>query len=312
MRNKLILVNSLLLSLGVLAVFAQAPTTSIPPSPGLAVFDPTPIVAAFGPPECNSIYASGDHWLVENNDFSHYTLSVLLLTQFGVFRNNTFHDQYQAEAAGNSHTDTLFSEPGVSVNVQYNLYEGNTQRNAFGPDAKGVLSQGESCGGTCQVLIERFNVVSRIGGGDISNNTTWDAVKNYNNTKVDANSESSFACGNTTTDNSTPALPPTWTTTRSAYLNNIYFYSASAATTGCVNPYQLSTTQGSSGVWGNSLAYCSAGPCGTVYGHLYSKRDYSGERHYLGEQRSCVSLQGFQRKHSISFGIPRHRSLPVR
>ena len=110
----------------------------------------TPITLS--PPECDSIYATGDHWLIENNDFSHYTLSVLMLTQYAIFRGNTFHDQYQAEAAGNSHTDTLFSEPGVSVNVQYDVYEGNLQQNSFGTDAKGQLSQGETCGGTCQVF----------------------------------------------------------------------------------------------------------------------------------------------------------------
>jgi hypothetical protein len=233
----------------------------------------TPITLT--PPVCNSISIYGNHWLVENNDFSHYTLSVIFISSNTIVRNNTFHDQYQYEGAGNSHTDTFFAEPGVSVPIKDNVYEGNIQRNAFGPDAKGQLSQGETCGGTCSVLIERFNVASRIGGGDITNDTTWDAVKSYNNDWVDTLSESSFACGNATTNNSTPALT-SYTTTRSAFLNDLYYYTESGATTGCFNAYQLSTTNGSSGVWGYNLAYC-AGGCGTVYGHLYQTGTFASE-----------------------------------
>ena len=235
----------------------------------------TPITLS--PPTCDSIYASGDHFLIENNDFSYYTLSVLMLTQNSIFRKNTFHDQYQAWGSGNSHTDTLFSEPGQSVNIQFNVFEGNTQRNAVGFDAKGELSQGETCGGTCQVLIERFNIYSRLGGGAVSDNTTWDAVKNYNNTKVDTLEESTFACGNATTDNATPNII-TNTTTRTAFLNNIYYYSNANAPSGCVNPYAVSTTNGSSADWGNNLAFCVGG-CGTVYGHLYQSTSpsFSGE-----------------------------------
>lgn len=229
------------------------------------------------PPVCDDIYASGDHWLIEGNDFSHYTLSILMLTKYGLFRNNTFHDQQQYEGAGNSHTDTLFSEPGQSVNVQYNFFERNTQRNAFGVDAKGQLSQGESCGGTCQVLVHRFNIVSRIGGGVISNNTTWDATKSYNNDYVDTLEESTFACGNATTNNSTPNIM-TNTTTRSSYFNDIYYYTESGATTGCINPYSVSTTNGSSATWGYNLAFCQGG-CGTLYGHLYQSTSpsFAGE-----------------------------------
>src|SRR5207253_6661686 len=153
-------------------------------------------------------------------------------------------------------------------NVQYNVFEGNTQRNAFGLDAKGMLSQGETCGGTCSVLIERFNIASRVGGGIVSNNTTWDAVKVYNNTWVDTLADNSFSCGNATTNNSIPALT-TYTTTRSASLNDIYYYTQSGATTGCFNAYQCSTANGSSCNWGYNLLYC-AGGCGTAYGHLYS------------------------------------------
>src|ERR1051326_729065 len=90
---------------------------------------------------CDSILAFGDHWLIENNDISHYTLSIDYVSTYSVFRNNTFHDQYETEAGGNHHTDIFFSEPGVSTYPsRYNLIEGNFQYNAFGANAKSVLN----------------------------------------------------------------------------------------------------------------------------------------------------------------------------
>jgi len=50
---------------------------------------------------------SGDHFLVENNDISHYDIGIKFNNQFGVFRNNTFHDQLDAEGCENTHTDEL-------------------------------------------------------------------------------------------------------------------------------------------------------------------------------------------------------------
>lgn len=234
----------------------------------------TPITLT--PAVCNSINAYGNHWLVENNDLSHYTLSFDLVLSTSIIRNNTFHDQYQYEGAGNSHTDTFFSEPGVTTNVLDNVIEGNVQRNAFGVDAKGSLSQGETCGGTCAVLIERFNTVSRIGGGITTNDTTWDALKSYNNTWVDSLSDVSFGCGNPPiTENSVPALG-TLHTTRTAELNNIYYYTQSAANSGCWNPYACSTASGNSCSWGYGLLYCVGG-CGTAYGHLYQSGTFASE-----------------------------------
>ncbi|MHB8666778.1 MAG: hypothetical protein ACYC7B_04560 [Burkholderiales bacterium] len=229
-----------------------------------------------GSPVGNSINLYGNHILVENNDFSHYTISLAWNVQNSITRNNNFHDTVEANNAGNCHSDTWFSEPGVSVNDLDNVYEGNLQYNAGGPNAKGQLSQGESCGGTCSVLIERFNSTSGIGGGNVSNDTTWDAVKVYNNTWTAQNASSNFACGNTTTDNSVPNTGQA--TARSAYLNNIYYYTNSAAHTGCVNAYQCSTTSGSSCSWGYSLAFCTvSGGCGTVYGHLYQTGTFASE-----------------------------------
>src|SRR5438552_2763784 len=72
--------------------------------------------------ECSSIFGPfGDHFLIENNDFSHYTTGINFGANFTIFRNNTFHDQYETEAGGNQHTDAFFSEPGspVPYTVEY-------------------------------------------------------------------------------------------------------------------------------------------------------------------------------------------------
>jgi hypothetical protein len=229
-----------------------------------------------GSPVGNSINLYGQHILVENNDFSYFTISLSWNVGYSNTRNNRFHDMYEIENAGNCHGDTWFSEPGVSVNDLYNVYEGNLEYNGFGVDIKGQLSQGETCGGTCSVLIQRFNIAARVGGGIVSNDTTWDAVKIYNNTWTAVNADGNFACGNTTTDNSIPNSGQT--TTRSAFLNNIYYYTNSNAHAGCVNPYQSSTSSGSSGVWGYNLAFCAvSGGCGTVYGHLYQSGTFASE-----------------------------------
>ena len=85
--------------------------------------------------ECNPIMPFGDHFLIEGNDLSHYTLAIDFGTNYSIYRNNTFHDQYETEASGNYHTDAFFSEPGagVSYTVEYNVFEGNLQYNACWP-----------------------------------------------------------------------------------------------------------------------------------------------------------------------------------
>ena len=224
--------------------------------------------------ECDSVYATGDHWLIENNDFSHYTLSVLFLTKYAIFRNNTFHDQYETEAAGNYHTDTFFSEPGVSVPVQYNVMEGNYQYNAFGPDAKGLLAQNEGCGGTCYNIIERFNIVSRIGGGVTSNdaNPGWPYFKVYNNTFVDP--ESDITSSNPVTDNHTYGGAETSGAPSASELNNLFYYSRSTGgVTAGWGPY--STGNVSTDVYGYNLVWCPS--CSTIYSHLYGSGSWTSD-----------------------------------
>lgn len=206
---------------------------------------------------CNSINLYGDHYLIEGNDFSHYTLSLNWNPSYSIARNNTFHDQFETEAGGNGHTDTWFSDPGGTnlVNNQYNVYEGNNQRNGVGPNSKGPLFQAPSCTG-CANAIVRFNVTGRIGSGSTTNDQNWQSVKVYNNTTVDANSDAGTT--GLESDNSSDSNPR-----NPSFLNQIYYYSRSIAT---INPYACGNSSNCN--FGHNLYWCTA-PCTSVFGHVY-------------------------------------------
>ena len=239
------------------------------------------------PSVANSINAVGDHWLVENNDLSHYTLSIDFLTNSTIFRNNTFHDQLQAEGKGNTHTDTFFSEPcgsSCSVPVQYNVMEGNVQRNAIGPDAKGLLAQDENCGATCFNIIERFNTVSRIGGGITSNdaNPGWSYFKVYNNSWVDMQYDSTSS--NPITDNHAYNGSGTLGPSTTSELNNLFYYPGTASSiTSSWNPY--STPAGV--VYGYNLVYCPH--CSAIYPHTYGSGSWTSDTGNVNANPNFVS-----------------------
>lgn len=204
--------------------------------------------------ECNSIMPFGDHFLIENNNLSHYTLSIDFGTNYSIYRNNTFHDQYETEAGGNHHTDVFFSEPGagVSYTVKYNVFEGNLQYNAVGPNAKTDLYQNDS-GSTCpncSNVIFRYNTISRIGSGAASN-YYWPHIMSYNNTVVDALSDGTANDG--TADYAQES-------TNGAYLNQLYSFSFASGTN--FNVYQC----GSGCNFGHSLYWCT-GSCSSVWGN---------------------------------------------
>jgi len=204
--------------------------------------------------ECNSIMPFGDHFLIEKNDLSHYTLSIDYGTNYSIYRNNTFHDQYETEASGNYHTDAFFSEPGagVSYTVEYNVFEGNLQYNAVGPNSKTDLFQNDS-GTTCANCfnaIFRYNTISRIGSGAASN-YYWPNIMAYNNTVVDALSDGTASDG--TADYA--QLSP-----NGAYLNQLYYFSFESGTN--FNIYQC----GSGCNFGHSLYWCT-GSCTSVWGN---------------------------------------------
>lgn len=262
-------------------------TTVTGGNPTLSAETNTPITLA--PPVCNSINVEGSHILVENNDFSHYTLSIDAVTQYGVYRNNTFHDVYQYEGGGNTHTDSWFSEPGVSTYAaEYNLIEGNILRNTNGPDAKGILAQADTaCGGVCFNLIERFNVASRLGGAYNSNNgtATWGYLKIYNNTIVDASQDSNVT-DQGDVDNSEK-------TTNGSFLNQLY-YLTGPSNLSSFNMYACSndgTNPPSTAMCtsGHSIYYCAGITCSSVYGQTYEVGTWLGETGNLVSNPSFVN-----------------------
>jgi hypothetical protein len=196
----------------------------------------------------------GDHFLVEDNDLSHYDLGIKFNTLYGVYRNNSFHDQLETEGCENQHTDEFFSEPGVSIAVQHNLMEGNYQRNAVGANAKTLLAQSDNNGATCpncSYLISRYNTVSRIGSG-AGSNYYWPHLVSYNNTIVDALSDT--GASGSDADNSESTL-------NGAYLNQLYWFSFSGSN---FNVYGC----GPNCNYGHSLYWCT-GTCTSVHDHTY-------------------------------------------
>jgi hypothetical protein len=216
--------------------------------------------------ECNPIMPFGSHFLIERNDLSHYTLGIDYGTTYSIFRNNTFHDQYETEASGNYHTDAFFTEPGISYPVEYNLIEGNLQYNAVGPNAKGLLAQNDpgGCGSVCFDIIERFNITSRIGSGNNSNNGVagWPYIKIYNNTVVDAGSDSgTLQYGDADNNETTP---------NGAFLNQLYYFTQPTLTG--FNVYGC----GSNCNAGHSLYWCT-GSCSNVHGHTYGVGNWTDD-----------------------------------
>lgn len=198
---------------------------------------------------------SGDHYLVENNDLSHYDLGIKFNNQFGVYRNNNFHDQLDAEGCQNGHTDEFFSEPGTtSTTVQHNLFEGNFQRNAVGLNSKTMLMQNDNntqCP-NCSYAIVRYNVVSGIGSSAASN-YYWPHIMNYNNTVVDP---LTAGASNNTADYA--ELSPT-----GSYINNLYLFHFSSSQSNW-NVYKC----GSGCNFGYNLYFCATSNCSSVWGNI--------------------------------------------
>ena len=221
--------------------------------------------AGSGQPVGNSVNLYGNHYLVENNDFSHYTLSLNWNPQNSITRNNHFHDTTEVNNAGNCHSDTWFSDPGGTnlVNNQDNVYEGNYQYNAVGPNAKGPLFQAPACSG-CAIAIVRFNVTNRIGSGSTTNDQNWQSVKVYNNTTADPNYEAgSVGLESDNSQDSNPGNP--------SFLNQIYYYSKAIVS---VNSYTCGNSSNCN--YGHNLVWCTAG-CTTVFGHMYGSGLFLGD-----------------------------------
>jgi hypothetical protein len=214
---------------------------------------------------CDGIAQHGSHVLVEGNDISHYRLGINYQGSYGLFRNNSLHDQIESESG--QHTDAFFSEPETEPS-QYHVIEGNTQNNACGPNAKGNLSQGDACSGNCFNLIVRYNVSEHIDSGGFitddnagsSQNPGFYNVKTYNNTLVDYARDGSF-----------PAIVDYYNNSSNnpTDVNNLFYWPGTIAGGGIAPVYVGGVT---TPTWGYNLAFCAASSSGdcNLLGHSES------------------------------------------
>lgn len=234
---------------------------------------------------CNGVADWGSHTLIENNDFSHYTLGTSIQGTFHITRNNTFHDQFEVEARSNQHTDAIYSEPNISTGSI--VMEGNFERNAVGSNAKGYLTQNDNCSpGPCTWtnVIERFNVFSRLGSAVIANDKSWPNVKVYNTTFVDEGMEATLTFGGDDMLSTGGGM---------AVLNSIWYESASVAgSASCTpsgslcnwNPYACTGCAN----YGHNLYWCT-GTCTSVFGHTYGGAPFLSDPGNLNNDPLFVS-----------------------
>lgn len=224
--------------------------------------------------ECNGIFLMGDHVLIEGNDLSHYTLGIYFTAaSYGIYRNNTIHDQYETEAGGNAHTDGFYAEPALAT--QHNVIEGNRQYHGVGPNAKVVLTQGQDagCNGICFGVIIRYNYAYDFGSSNLSG-YSFPYVKLYNNTYVDLGKECSPCYGSLDVFNQI-SNPMSY----GASINNIYYFSFAVPNSGPANPVAFDAASAATGTWGYSLAYCNATGASNcdLFGHIYEQGTWAGE-----------------------------------
>jgi hypothetical protein len=216
---------------------------------------------------------NSNHILEENNDLSHYTLGFCCGDQtYFIIRNNNVHDQYETEARANAHTDAFYWSPNVTTAEI--VVEGNYQYNGIGPNAKGILNQGEysPCLGTCGgVLIYRFNLVNHIGSGNTSS-YGWNHFVMYNNTYYDV----AFLCGSSCGGDN--MFTDTYSVKNWADINNIWYY-PTAQVLNETNPLAADSASSATGRWGYSLAYCNASGASncSLFGHQYEQGTWTGD-----------------------------------
>ena len=217
------------------------------------------------PDACNVINIFGHHYLLENNDMSHMLFGVDASSQYTVIRNNKFHDLNQTECttAPTCHMDVIFSEPGTTFPVQYNLWENNTSINALGSYSKGFFVSGDVCGGSCKNVIERFNTFAHLGSGAVAQTSGFTYVKVYNNTFVDLLNYyvgQFYEIANIHYN----------TAPNGADINNLfYFPEAVPAAQGWVAYYSAADSL-TGFTAGSNLAWCTLSPCAPQGGNYQS------------------------------------------
>lgn len=244
---------------------------------------------------CRAMTINGDYHLIENNDISH-TTSPFIFGKHNVFRKNTWHDTSETNDCtpggndGNCHADLVQVDANVAGGGQpaaYLLVEANTMTNMSGSDLKGGgLFQAETCNGQCTTAQFRFNLISHIDGGGVTddnsqttpsspNSPPWINVKVYNNDWVDI--------GRTNNGSGTTWNNFSYGSSGGGFLNNLtYFvgslsgvniYSCQDANNGTANPACAGPI---AFAYGNNLAYCTGGTC-SLYGHTYGSGAFTSD-----------------------------------
>jgi hypothetical protein len=213
------------------------------------------------PDPCKVLLVDGDHWLVENNEAFRTADFLTLFASHTVMRGNNYHNILPecATHGSNCHIDFVESEPDSGSGAsQFNLVEGNTVLRNFGQQPHAILTQGDACGGRCGNMIERFNLIARMGSetgngyGILDDLAGYPFVKNYNNTDA--------FMGRPNDDTDTFGS----SSTNGAEKNNLFYYSGSIT----LNPYGVVGGAGAGWSAGHNLAYCT-GSC-TFYASAYS------------------------------------------
>jgi len=213
-----------------------------------------------------AIYTNGNHFLIENNDFSHVLFGVSHAATYSVFRNNTMHDMYVTEngsCSGNGHLDSMFAERGVQFNpIAYNLWEGNSTITELGANSKGYFPAADATTGGCNSgsirclqVIGRFNTFAHIGSSTMDSSSGFVGVKYYNNTIVDPNISYLGSNGY-----------PTGITYQNsyggAYINNLFYYPESVPSSWGWWAYEVVNDGSQNGFTaGGNIAWCTSTPC---------------------------------------------------
>jgi hypothetical protein len=206
-------------------------------------------ITRIGPPTSRSIGIQvwADHCLIEDNDISHVEDHIRNHGWYFVVRNNTWHDNYDAEAPG-AHFDGWQSFcSSTTESANFTLIEGNQIYDM--PDSNshfGLINGTDACGGTTTVVVRHNVVLKNLGSGFWYSDDNEQSMAIYHKVYNNTVRESLRATGNHVTVTLSG-------TQYGSVLNNIFYDAISENP-----PYNVYSITASSNA-GCNLAYMSSG-----------------------------------------------------
>jgi len=207
---------------------------------------------------CESMGLNGNHFLIEGNDLSHNSDTIEYFAQYVIARNNWVHDGNSAECStsghgSNCHLDIFESEPayalGRSSYSLHGLFEGNTGRSYLG-QAHGGLAQADACGGSCNGVIWRFNVINHLGSyAMIDDNAGTTSVPGFSYVKIYNNTYADVQTGSNSVD-----IGHQNGSTYGAEINNIFYVPGSISGSA---PYYVDGSSTTGYTTDTNLAWCT-------------------------------------------------------